>query len=171
MCVSDTGWRRLIGCLKLQVIFRNRANNYRALLRKITYENKASYATLYFSTSLSHLKATCSLSFVCMCACVCARERERERVCEGRVCPSINLVCKILKTALRNLEKLSVAQFAIEFPADSSKRDLQIVRSHQSEVLQTRLTIMESSIANFLRFEFPADFSKKRPMKNDAPAK
>ena len=27
----DTGWRRPIGCLKLQVIFRKRATNYRAL--------------------------------------------------------------------------------------------------------------------------------------------
>ena len=39
----DTGWRRPIGCLKLQVIFRKRATNYRALLRKITYKDKASY--------------------------------------------------------------------------------------------------------------------------------
>jgi len=38
-----TGGRRLIGCLKLQVIFRKRATNYRALLRKMTYEDKASY--------------------------------------------------------------------------------------------------------------------------------
>jgi len=30
----DTGWRRLIGCLKLQVIFRKRATHHRALLRK-----------------------------------------------------------------------------------------------------------------------------------------
>jgi len=29
-----TGWRRHIGCLKLQVIFRKRATNYRALLQK-----------------------------------------------------------------------------------------------------------------------------------------
>ena len=29
-----TGWRRCIGCLKLQVNFRKRATNYRALLRK-----------------------------------------------------------------------------------------------------------------------------------------
>ena len=41
--VGRTGWRRLIGCLKLQVIFRKRATNYRALLRKMTYEDKASY--------------------------------------------------------------------------------------------------------------------------------
>ena len=37
-----TGWRRPIGCLKLQVIFRKRATNYRALLRKITCKNKVS---------------------------------------------------------------------------------------------------------------------------------
>ena len=36
------GGRRLIGCLKLQVICRKRATNYRALLRKMTYEDKAS---------------------------------------------------------------------------------------------------------------------------------
>ena len=39
----NTGWRRLIGCLKLQFIFRKRATNYRALLRKMTYEDKASH--------------------------------------------------------------------------------------------------------------------------------
>jgi len=39
----STGWRRLIGCLKLQVIFRKKATNYRALLRKITYKDEASY--------------------------------------------------------------------------------------------------------------------------------
>jgi len=38
-----TGWRRPIGCLKLQVIFRKRATNYRALLRNMTYKDKASY--------------------------------------------------------------------------------------------------------------------------------
>jgi len=38
-----TGWRRLIGCLKLQVISPKRATNYRALLRKMTYQDKASY--------------------------------------------------------------------------------------------------------------------------------
>jgi len=38
-----TGWRRPIGCLKLQVIFRKRATDYRAHLQKMTYEDKASY--------------------------------------------------------------------------------------------------------------------------------
>jgi len=40
---TDTGWRRLIGCLKLQVIFRKRTTNYMALLQKMTHEDKASY--------------------------------------------------------------------------------------------------------------------------------
>ena len=40
---SATGWRRPIGCLKSQVIFRKRAPNYKALLRKMTYEDKTSY--------------------------------------------------------------------------------------------------------------------------------
>jgi len=42
---SDTGWRRPIGSLKLQAIFRKRATHYRALSRKMTYEDKASYAS------------------------------------------------------------------------------------------------------------------------------
>jgi len=40
---SDTEWRRPLGYLKLQVIFRARATNYRALLRKMTYKDKAPY--------------------------------------------------------------------------------------------------------------------------------
>jgi len=43
-CVMGcTGWRRVIGCLKLQVTFRKRATNYRALLRKMTGRDKACY--------------------------------------------------------------------------------------------------------------------------------
>jgi len=41
-----TGWRRLIGCLKLLVIFCKRATNYRALLRKVTYADEAFYGSL-----------------------------------------------------------------------------------------------------------------------------
>ena len=41
-----TGWRRLIGCHKLQVIFRKRATNCRALLRKMAYKDKAFYGSL-----------------------------------------------------------------------------------------------------------------------------
>ena len=40
-----TGWRRPIGCFKLQDIFRKRATNYRALWREMTYKDKASYGS------------------------------------------------------------------------------------------------------------------------------
>ena len=40
-----TGWRRPTGCHQSQVIFRNRATNYRSLLRKMTYKDKASYGS------------------------------------------------------------------------------------------------------------------------------
>ena len=42
----DTGWRRLIGSLKLQIIFHKRATKYRPLLWKMTYEDKWSYGFL-----------------------------------------------------------------------------------------------------------------------------
>ena len=38
-----TGWRRLIGSPKLQIIFHKRATKYRALLWKMTYKDKGSY--------------------------------------------------------------------------------------------------------------------------------
>ena len=40
---TTTGWRRLIGSPKLQVIFNKRATKYRSLLRKMTYKDKGSY--------------------------------------------------------------------------------------------------------------------------------
>ena len=38
-----TGWRRLIGSPKLQIVFHKRAIKYRSLLRKMTYKAKGSY--------------------------------------------------------------------------------------------------------------------------------
>jgi len=52
-----TGWRRPIGYLKLQVILGKRATNYRALLRKMTYKDKASYGS-----SAPCIKGSLSLS-------------------------------------------------------------------------------------------------------------
>ena len=49
ICMSHTrlltGRQKFIGCPKSQVIFRERATNYRALLRKMTYKDKASYGS------------------------------------------------------------------------------------------------------------------------------
>jgi len=42
MTVLATGWRRVIGCLKLQVMSRKRATKYGAFSRKMTYKDKAS---------------------------------------------------------------------------------------------------------------------------------
>ena len=40
---ATTGWRRLIGPPKLQIIFHKRAAKYRSLLPKMTYKDKGSY--------------------------------------------------------------------------------------------------------------------------------
>ena len=57
-----TGWRRPIGCLKLQAIFRKRANYYRALLRKMTYDDKASYGSSPPCTQLKICQMTVELT-------------------------------------------------------------------------------------------------------------
>ena len=38
-----TGWRKLVGSPKLQIMFHKRATKYRSLLRKMTYKDKGSY--------------------------------------------------------------------------------------------------------------------------------
>ena len=47
-----TGWRRPMSCLKLQVTFRKRDTDYRALLRTMTYKGKVSYASSPHCTSV-----------------------------------------------------------------------------------------------------------------------
>jgi len=43
--MSHTHTTCTIGCLKLQVSFRKRATNYRALVQEMTYEDKTSYGS------------------------------------------------------------------------------------------------------------------------------
>jgi len=62
-----TGWRRHIRCLKLQVIFRKRATNYRALLWKMTCEDKASYASL---PPWSSKRVVWIFFYKCSCSCI-----------------------------------------------------------------------------------------------------
>ena len=45
LSINATGWRRLIGSPKLQIIFHKRAKKYRAVLRKMTYKDKGSYVS------------------------------------------------------------------------------------------------------------------------------
>jgi len=56
-----TGWRRLIGSPKLQIIFHKRANKYTSLLRKMTYKDKGSYES---SPPCTRLLYVCRDSFV-----------------------------------------------------------------------------------------------------------
>ena len=56
--------------LKLQVSFRTRATNYRALSTKMTYQDKASYGSSPPCTS-SFQRMSTSTTFVCVCVCVC----------------------------------------------------------------------------------------------------
>ena len=52
-CSRSTGWQRLIGSPKLQIIFHKRATKYRSLLPKMTYKDKGSYESSPPCTSLS----------------------------------------------------------------------------------------------------------------------
>ena len=84
---GTTTWRRLIKWLKLQDIFRKRATNYGALLRKITYKDKASYdPTPPCSTYSVHVLYCMSRVYVCMRVCVCVH------VC---VCVSVCLRARV----------------------------------------------------------------------------
>ena len=64
--LSSTGWRRCIGCLNSQVSFRKRATNHRALLQKMTYEDKASYDST----------PTCSMHSRCADAAEMCKDRD-----------------------------------------------------------------------------------------------
>jgi len=101
--MSDTGRRRLIGCLKLQFTFRKRATNHCALVRKMTYEDKAfydstppctlhTYCTKCSQRELAYVHAcacacvrvcacVCMCVHVCMCMCVCAHVCTCLRMC------------------------------------------------------------------------------------------
>jgi len=61
LATRSTGWRRPIGCLKLQVIFRKRATNCRALWREMTSTGKDAYGSSPLSskqTCVSFLRET-----------------------------------------------------------------------------------------------------------------
>ena len=63
-CPQSTGWRRPIGCLKLPDIFRKRATNHRALLRKMTHKYKASYDSKPPCSNVSEFRHFCSVQLV-----------------------------------------------------------------------------------------------------------
>jgi len=67
----NTGWRRLIGSPKLQIIFHKRATKYRSLLQKMTYKDKGSYEFSPPCTYSSSPKVVPSLLFSCYDILLC----------------------------------------------------------------------------------------------------
>ena len=63
-----TGWRRLIGSPKLQIIFHKRDIKYRSLLQKMTYKDKGSYESSPPCTWMRvHANDKCVRIYRCMC--------------------------------------------------------------------------------------------------------
>jgi len=97
--VFSTGWQRPIGCLKLQVIFRKRATNYRALFREMTYKDKASHGcsppcNVLSSTHLLRCVAVyrrVSL-YVAVC-CACCSVMQHVAACCSVLHDSCDAVC------------------------------------------------------------------------------
>jgi len=69
----DTGWQRCLGCLKLQVSFRKRANIYRAVLRKMTYKDKVSSENLPSCDSTETLECPRTAVWLCDMTHACER--------------------------------------------------------------------------------------------------
>ena len=86
--IWHTGWRRLVGSPKLQVIFYKRATKFRSLLRKMTCKDKGSYES---SPPCTHICVyVCVCMCVCVCVCVCAKTRatniQRQYVHDSFLC-------------------------------------------------------------------------------------
>ena len=75
-----TGWRRLIGSPKLQIISHKRATKFRSLLRNMTYKDKGSYESSPPCISVSVWLCICASVCVCVCVYVCVRGNEMEYV-------------------------------------------------------------------------------------------
>jgi len=61
---SDTGWLRCRGCLMLQVIFRKRATNHRALFRKRATNHRALLQKMTYTDKASNGSSPCCSAYV-----------------------------------------------------------------------------------------------------------
>jgi len=82
-----TWWQRLTGCLKVQVFFRKRATNCRALLQKMTYKDKASCNS---TPPCNKFSSELTFKNVYLCVAVCCSVLQCVAVC-----------CSVLLTSLR----------------------------------------------------------------------
>ena len=77
MKYTYTGWRRPIGCLKLQVIFRKSATNYKVLLWKMTYQDEASYDSTPSCRLLLLLPAQDVIIYILVLIALCTCETKK----------------------------------------------------------------------------------------------
>ena len=98
---TGTGWRRLIGCLKLQIIFCKRATDYRALLRKMIRKDKASYGSLppctntstqYMNTHYIYIHVHI---YIYTCVYSLRLLRQAAQMCRLRVWGMLSIRCRI----------------------------------------------------------------------------
>jgi len=121
--LNFTGWRRLIGCLKLQVISHKRATDYGALLRKMTYKDKASYVSsppciqwwLYWFVHLLSMRHVHDMNELQRVAVCCSDSTlNYERVVLG-ICPvpyTYACVCIDHRQRRSDLKIIITAQFS-----------------------------------------------------------
>jgi len=99
-CVSTfTGWRKLIGSPKLQIIFHKRATKYRSLSREMTYKNKGSYESSppYICFLCMRVCAYVHMQiFASACICVYATYRHMHLIAYAFICVCIYACLHVL---------------------------------------------------------------------------
>jgi len=122
-----TGWRRLIGSPKLQIILHKRATKYRSLLRKTTYKDKGSYESSPACTvERTFVKLQCCDFSLCGCS-LCFHDGISSQQ------TLLNLLYQILPKLLHKIaielifEKLSCCGYFLVFhddkESDAASRD------------------------------------------------
>jgi len=103
--LCDTRWRKPTGCLKLHVIFRNRATTYRALLQKITCKDRASYGSsppcTIRSPVRSCVKCTSGVLNMWNKYFTCVKQILASELCDTR---SSQVICAILSIQLCDIK-------------------------------------------------------------------
>jgi len=101
-----TGWRRLIGSPKLQIIFHKRAIKYRLLLRKMTCKDKGSYESWPPCTTTRPVvqQSLRMYAYVFSIASVCVY------VCAGIFCYVLTYICIYVYISIHKYARAHIPQ-------------------------------------------------------------